>query len=134
MVWGRFVRLLLDTHVVFWTLMKVPMLSEKARQALEDDRNTIYVSVATAWEIAIKVGLGKWPEATPLIEGFEQALADAQFELLQISLEHARSSGLMQGSHRDPFDRLLVAQASVEDLTLVTSDAKVRLMGVPCLW
>lgn len=127
-------KLLLDTHSVAWAILQVDKLSQPARQTIEEPSNQVHVSICSAWEIAIKVGLGKWPEAKVLLHTFEVQIEDAGFVLLPIKVAHVRVAGLMQGSHRDPFDRLLVAQASVEDLTLVTSDAKVRSMGVPCLW
>ena len=117
-------RLLIDTHVAFWSTMARAQLSEPARQALEDEANNIWVSVGSAWEIAIKVGLNKWPEATQLIADFERYMDDAGFEILPITVAHVRSAGTHQSQHRDPFDRLLAAQAQIEGLTLVTADAK----------
>jgi PIN domain nuclease of toxin-antitoxin system len=84
--------------------------------------------------MAIKVGLGKWPEAQTLLSDFEGVARAEGFRLLPISVVHARDAGLMLTSHRDPFDRLLAAQAILEDLTLVTSDAAFRSLGAPCLW
>ena len=127
-------RLLLDTHVVFWATMKVPGLSPKAIQQLESENNEVFVSVASAWEMAIKAGLGKWPEALPLIAAFEESLASANFRLLPLTVGHVRTSGLMQHPHRDPFDRLLAAQAMIEGLTIVTSDSTVQGLGAPWLW
>jgi PIN domain nuclease of toxin-antitoxin system len=127
-------RTLLDTHVLFWWLTDDARLSSSARQVLSDDPDTAYVSVATAWEIAIKVGRGKWPEAGWLITNFERELANEGFELLHIEILHVRTAGLMQTAHRDPFDRLLAAQAASEGLTLVTSDRSLASLGVACLW
>ena len=127
-------KLLLDTHAVIWWLIEKDRLSKRAYAAIELESSEVYVSVASAWEMAIKAGLGKWPEALPLIEAFEASMATANFRLLPITVAHARTSGLMQHPHRDPFDRLLVAQAMFEGLTLVTSDTKVQGMGAPCLW
>ena len=127
-------KLLLDTHVLFWWVVDFAKVSPIAYAAIEDKRNEVYVSIASAWEMAIKVGLGKWPEAEPLIANFETDLVTAKFGLLPIALAHARSAGLMQSSHRDPFDRLLVAQAMIEGLTLVTADVRVQALGAPWLW
>jgi PIN domain nuclease of toxin-antitoxin system len=80
------------------------------------------------------VGLGKWPEARPLIENFENEIASEGFRLLPIEIPHVRAAGLMQVAHRDPFDRLLVAQAAREGLTLVTSDQVLGDLGAVCLW
>ena len=71
----------------------------------------VYVSVASAWEMAIKVGLGKWPEAVELVAEFESQISSEGFRLLPITVPHVRAAGLMQAAHRDPFDRLLAAQA-----------------------
>ncbi len=127
-------RTLLDTHVLFWWLTDDARLSALARQVLSDDPDTAHVSVATAWEIAIKVGQGKWPEAGWLIGNFEREIGNEGFELLPIEVLHVRTAGLMQTAHRDPFDRLLVAQAASEGLTLVTSDRSLASLGVACLW
>ena len=127
-------RLLVDTHALFWSVMKRIELSHIARSALEDERNEVYVSVASAWEIAIKVGLAKWPDARNLLLDFERNVDDAGFVLLPIGIPHVRAAGLMQTPHRDPFDRLLAAQAIAEGLVLVTADAKVQGLGAQWLW
>jgi len=127
-------RTLFDTHALFWWLTDDARLSILARQVVSDDPDTVHVSVATAWEIAIKVGQGKWPEARWLIENFEREIASEGFALLAIEVQHVRTAGLMQAAHRDPFDRLLVAQAASEGLTLVTSDAALTTLGARCLW
>ena len=110
------------------------MLSKTVADLLTDENSQVYVSVPSAWEMAIKVGLGKWPEAAALMARFESELASVNFELLPISVEHARQSGVIISSHRDPFDRLLAAQAIVEGLELVTADAKLQSLGVPIVW
>jgi PIN domain nuclease of toxin-antitoxin system len=99
------VRLLLDTHVLFWALISPGLLSVDARNALERDDADVYVSVASAWEISIKVGLGKWPEAGGLAQEFAEQAAAADFGILPITLSHVRTAGLMNSPHRDPFDR-----------------------------
>jgi PIN domain nuclease of toxin-antitoxin system len=127
-------RTLLDTHVLFWWLTDDARLSAPARQVLANDPEDVHVSVATAWEIAIKAGRGKWPEARWLIDNFEREMATEGFRLLPIEVSHVRSAGLMQVAHRDPFDRLLAAQAMAEDLTIVTSDPALTQLGAACLW
>ena len=127
-------RLLLDTHVIFWAVMAPRFISPAAKAALEADENEIFVSIASAWEMAIKVGRGKWPEAADLVDTFEIDVSSERFRILPITLAHVRSAGLMQAAHRDPFDRLLAAQATIEGLTLVTIDAKVQALGAPWLW
>ena len=127
-------RLLLDTHVLAWAVLDVGKLSTAASQDIESRQNTILVSVVSAWEMAIKVGTGKWPGAAPLVNAFETEIGVAGFELLPITIPHVRASGLMASPHRDPFDRLLAAQALIEGLTLVTADQKVAALGAPVLW
>ena len=127
-------KLLIDTHIVFWSLIEVSQLSEVARSAIISEDNDVFVSVASAWEIAIKVGLNKWPEARPLLDGFEAALAEAKFILLPISVAHARAAGLMAARHRDPFDRLLASQAAIDDLVLVTADPMFTALGSRVIW
>ena len=83
---------------------------------------------------SLKVGLGKWPEAQPLLADVEAHLARARFTILHLSIVHVRSAGLMLSDHRDPFDRLLAAQAMTEGLTIVTADLKVQSLGTPWLW
>lgn len=127
-------KLLLDTHTLIWWLNENPRLSAAAKSAISAPSNTVHISVATAWELAIKVGLGKLPEANEILAKFELALADEGFSLLAISVAHVRSAGSMQAPHRDPFDRLLAAQAIIEDMTLVSSDGKMATLGAPLLW
>ena len=127
-------RTLLDTHVLFWWLTDHPQLSSEACRAIEADAERVHVSVTTAWEIAIKVGNGKWPEAASLIDNFEAEVAAEGFTMLPIEVAHARAAGSSRSIHKDPFDRMLVAQAMIEQLTLVTSDRKLAELGAVCLW
>lgn len=99
-----------------------------------DPKNSSDVSVASLWEIAIKVGTGKWPEAEPLLTNIEQRLALVQIGLVPISVAHVRRAGLMQSLHRDPFDWLLAAQTSIETMTVVTTDLKLAGLGVSVFW
>jgi PIN domain nuclease of toxin-antitoxin system len=128
------VRLLADTHVVFWATMERTRLSQAACTALESDENDVLVSVASAWEIAIKVGLGKWPEARQLLLDFERHMDEAGFEILPITVAHVRAAGLMAVPHRDPFDRLPAAQATIDGLVLVTADPQLPTLGAACIW
>ena len=123
--------LLLDTHALVWWIRANPLLSTTARTAIASGASPVFVSVVTAWEIAIKVGGKGWPEAQTLLADFEPAMIIEGFSLLSITVSHVRTAGLMQTPHRDPFDRLLAAQAIAEDLTLVTADAKVQGLGAP---
>jgi PIN domain nuclease of toxin-antitoxin system len=105
-----------------------------AAPAITHRDNEVYVSVVSAWELAIKVGHGKWPDAKSLIENFDAEIERVNFRLLPILVNHARAAGFMQIAHKDPFDRLLVAQAVAEGLLLMTSDAKLPGMGAPVIW
>ena len=127
-------RLLLDTHTLVWAISGNPLLSKAASKALTAKGNEIRVSVVSAWEIAIKVGLGKWPDAEKLLNEFETAILGQSFALLPITVSHARMAGLLRSAHRDPFDRLLAAQATIEGLTLVSSDSHMAPLGATVLW
>ena len=118
--------LLLDTHVFLWAIDDDPTLSQKARNAIVDGNNLVFVSAATAWEITIKKAIGKLrlPQGDYLDE-----LRLHRFTALDITTEHALVVGDLPEHHKDPFDRMLVAQAQVENLTLVTRDP--RLMVYP---
>lgn len=127
-------RLLLDSHALFWWLGQQSLLSTEAYAAIEGEHNEVFASIVSAWEMAIKVGKGKWPDARDLVDGFEDEIGKAGFLLLPISVAHVRLAGLMQSPHRDPFDRLLAAQAAIEGLTLVLSDVKLTGLGAEVLW
>ncbi len=127
-------KLLLDTHALVWWIAHDHRLSATALNAIAVETSTVYVSVATAWEIAIKVGVGKWPEATTLLAQFEQIIADGAYELLAITVADARVAGLMQSPHRDPFDRVITAQAIGRDLKLVSGGTKLSALGANIVW
>ncbi|MGH2500517.1 MAG: type II toxin-antitoxin system VapC family toxin [Candidatus Limnocylindria bacterium] len=111
-------RLLLDTHAALWALANDPALSAEARSAVVAGENPVFVSAASAWEIGIKRALGRL--VAP--EDLRRALAAARFEPLAITVEHALAAAVLPGHHGDPFDRMLVAQAQAEELTIVTRD------------
>ena len=122
--------LLLDTCVLLWWLDDPnTLLSEQALTAIRNPDNQIIVSVVSAWEIGIKKTLGKLESP----ENLKEAIADAEFELMPIDYEHAWQVKDLPPHHRDPFDRLLVSQATVENLTLVTRDPKLKPYNVPIL-
>lgn len=122
-------RLLLDTHVFLWWSDDDPRLKAKPRRAIAK-AETVVVSAASAWEAAIKIALGKLRMRTP----FEQAVEINAFECLLISFAHAAAVMSLAPHHRDPFDRMLIAQAIAEGLTIVTHDRRFEPYGIPILW
>lgn len=122
-------RLLLDTHVLLWWLAEPERLSARGREVLEDGGNVVFVSAATVWEAGIKERLGKLDGARHLAE---QVRVQKMTEL-PISFEHAAAAAALPPHHRDPFDRMLVAQAQCESLTFVTRDERAALYGVALL-
>jgi len=121
-------RLLLDAQTVVWWDLASPALGERAKAAIRT-ADTVYVSAASEWELAIKAGLGKVQLRRTILE----ATLDAGFEPLPISFHHAQAVRTLKPIHRDPFDRLLVATAMVEGLTLVSSDTLLAQYPIPVI-
>ena len=122
-------KLLLDTHALLWALLAPGRLSSTAADAIEDGANEVFVSVVSAWEIEIKRAKGKLPAAVPLSE----ALSEQRFKTLPVTLPYVLAVESLPRRHRDPFDRMLIAQAQLEGMTLVTSDREVRHYPVATL-
>ncbi len=127
-------RLLLDTHAFLWFLLNDPRLSTTARALIADPNNGIEVSPATYWEIAIKISLGKYVLPEPFQEFMEREIAANQFRILPIEPRHVTPLTTLPFHHRDPFDRLLVAQAMVEQIPLVSNDPALDAYPVRRLW
>ena len=127
-------KLLLDTHALLWWWEGDRRLSLRARDAMSAADADIYVSAATAWEIATKVRIGKLPAARRLAEQFETGLAEQGFRQLAITVEHGSCAGSLKGDHRDPFDRILAAQSTIEELPVVSADARIGRFGAEMLW
>lgn len=127
-------RLLLDTHALLWFVLDDPRLSRGGREAIGDSANSVLVSPASLWEIAIKVSLGKYTLPTEYGRFMEQQLAENEFELLPIEVAHTALLANMPFHHRDPFDRLLVAQSIVESMPLVSGDIVLDHYGIDRLW
>lgn len=127
-------KLLLDTHALLWWVLDSKDLSKKARRVLSDVNNDVYVSAATAWELATKFRLGKLPEADPFIHSFSDTLQRLGFLELPISVEHAERAGLLRINHKDPFDRMLIAQAQAEGLVLVSNEELFDTYHIQRLW
>ena len=116
-------RLLLDTHAFLWFILDEPQLSATARALIADPGNEIDVSPATYWEIAIKIRLGKYILPDPFQEFMEREIAINRFNILHIEPRHVAPLTILPFHHKDPFDRLLVAQAMVEQIPLVSNDS-----------
>jgi PIN domain nuclease of toxin-antitoxin system len=127
-------RLLLDSHTLIWSQDDTSQLSSAALAALSDPANDRLVSAATIWEIAIKVGKKRLPLSKPYRQWMETAIADLYLTLLPITLDHAHRQSVLPGHHGDPFDRLLIAQALVEGISIVGSDTQFDAYGVTRIW
>jgi PIN domain nuclease of toxin-antitoxin system len=127
-------KILVDTHAFFWWVNDSPQLSARARDAMSASATAILISAVVAWELATKARVGKWPEAAGLAADIAFVLQRYEFSPLPITLEHARLAGFLPGAHRDPFDRMLAAQAQIEDVPLVTADPAFRSFGTRVLW
>jgi PIN domain nuclease of toxin-antitoxin system len=127
-------KILVDTHALVWWIIDNPSLSARTRALFADESNEILVSAVVAWELATKARSGKWPEALAIATSIASVIADNRFTPLSITVEHARAAGLFIWQHRDPFDRMLTAQAQVEGIPLVSADPVFRSFGTPVIW
>lgn len=127
-------RILLDTHALIWWLYDAPQLSRIGREHLADANNTPVISAASAWELAIKFQLGRLPDAALLVTDFSSLMDRLGYELLPISAEHGIRAGTLPGPHKDPFDRMLVAQSQAENIPILSNDTIFDSYGVRRLW
>ena len=127
-------KILADTHTFLWFVTDAPQLSTKAKLILEAPDTERFLSIGSIWEIAIKTGLGKLALRKPLEEFLPEQLAINRFTLLNLTTEHAFRVARLPLHHRDPFDRMLVAQCLAENLPLVSSDATLDAYGIKRLW
>ncbi len=125
---------LLDTHALLWWLAEPERLSPAAHAVMADPQASIAVSAASGWEIATKVRLGKLPAIQELTQDLAGILTEQGFEILPVKLSHGLRAGAYDVAHRDPFDRLLAAQAELEGLTLVSLDPALRAFPCRLLW
>lgn len=121
--------LLLDTHALLWWLAENPSLSDKAKARISDGNNWVFVSAVVIWEIRIKQGLGK----LKIPPDFRRVLDQQPFEFLAITIDHTHAVGDLPLIHRDPFDRMLIAQAKIEKFTIVTRDSFFKEYTVPII-
>lgn len=126
-------RLLLDTHTFLWWLAGDRALPEQVRDEIAKAQ-FVYVSAASVWEIATKYRIGKLPGAAAIVGDLSRVIASEEFTELPIGIRHAEVAGLLPGPHRDPFDRMLIAQATVDDLMLVSNEEIFDAYGAQRLW
>ncbi|MGA8270589.1 MAG: type II toxin-antitoxin system VapC family toxin [Candidatus Sulfotelmatobacter sp.] len=127
-------RCLLDTHTLIWWMTNDPHLSRFARNLIAREDNTSMVSAVSAWEIATKVRLGRLPAAAELVQDFVADLVRQRIRILDVSADHGIRAGSLPGPHKDPFDRMLIAQALAENVPLVSNDRALDGYGVKRLW
>ena len=127
-------RILLDTHAFLWWLAGSDRLSETARIAVADPANAILVSAASAWEITTKHRLGRLPGADVVAGDVQACIDDQGFQRLPITVAHAERAGRLPGPHRDPFDRMLIAQSLAHDLPLVSIESLFDGYGIRRIW
>jgi PIN domain nuclease of toxin-antitoxin system len=126
--------LLLDTHAFLWWLAGDKRLSARAKRGISNEDHTVFVSAASVWEIATKHRLGKLPGVEAIVDDLPGVVSAQTFQPLTITLAHAHRAGALKGKHRDPFDRMLVAQALLESLRLVSNEEVFDTFGVERLW
>ena len=127
-------RVLLDTHALLWWATNDPRLSKQARAVLSSLGTDVFVSAASAWEVTTKVRLGKLPEAEAFAAEFSARIRQLGFKELPIQVEHGQRAGLLPGDHKDPFDRMLVAQAQAENMPIVSNERVFDVWGVRRIW
>jgi PIN domain nuclease of toxin-antitoxin system len=128
------VKLLLDTHALIWWLTDDRRLPSTVDRYFEDPNVTIFVSAATSWEMATKHRNGKLQEAAYIVKNLPELIRRCKFTPLAITVEHGYRAGLLVGAHKDPFDRMLAAQAIADDLGLVTVDPAMAKLGARVVW
>jgi PIN domain nuclease of toxin-antitoxin system len=127
------VKALLDTHALLWWLSDDPSLSARARRAITAADNEIFVSAASVWELAIKNKKGRL-DVQDLLDRLPQEIEEEGFLVLPISIEHGLRAGALPEHHRDPFDRMLIAQAQAEHLPIVSNDTVFDSYGIKRIW
>ena len=127
-------KLLLDSHALLWWLFNDPKMSKKARELVADPQREVLVSSASAWEISTKHHLGRLPEADILVQDISMWIERAGFRELPVAVKHAQLAGGWTQSHRDPFDRMLAAQAELEQVAIVSRDKALDDFGIARVW
>jgi PIN domain nuclease of toxin-antitoxin system len=127
-------KLILDTHALIWWWNGDERLSERARGAISNDANSVFVSAASAWEMATKHRLGKLPDVASALPKFGELILSDGFAQLAVHWHHSLLAGQYAQRHSDPFDRMLAAQAQIESAMLVTRDAELKAFGIETYW
>ena len=127
-------RILVDTHAFFWWVVVDENLPRRVHRLLEDESNIVLLSSVVVWELATKSRIGKWPAGQTVADNIDGYVKSHGLHPLPITVAHAHRGGSMAGLHRDPFDRLLAAQAQIEQVPLVTADPAFREFGVDLIW
>jgi PIN domain nuclease of toxin-antitoxin system len=127
-------RILLDTHTLLWAGSAPAKLTAQARSVIESFSTEVLVSAASAWEIATKVRIGKLPQAAAFSAELPRRLELLGFHPLAVTMEHALRAGQLPGSHKDPFDRMLIAQAQAENLVLISNERVFDAYGIRRIW
>ncbi|TVQ26796.1 MAG: type II toxin-antitoxin system VapC family toxin [Spirochaetaceae bacterium] len=128
------VELLLDTHALLWWWSDPGRLAARVDSLLRDPANIIHVSAASAWEIATKHRIGKFPDGGRIVAQWEERIASDRFFELPMTFRHALRAGSLPGDHRDPFDRMLAAQSIIEGLSVVSIDEQISALGAERVW
>ena len=127
-------RVLLDTHALLWWITQDSSLSQVARTTISETGNEIVVSVASAWEMAIKVRNGRLPQMAEFVFDFTGNVKRERFTILDITADHAVRAGLLSGGHKDPFDRMFIAQSQAENIPLISNEKLFDGYGIRRLW
>lgn len=127
-------KLLVDSSALYWWWTQEGLLSRRATEALRDNASDLFVSAATAWEFATKHRIGKLPGAEAFMPDFAKLLRESRITPLAVELDHALEAGRLSGVHRDPFDRMLAAQALIEGMAIVSADRVFTEFGVKVIW
>jgi PIN domain nuclease of toxin-antitoxin system len=127
-------RLLLDTHALLWWFSDDPALPKSCRKLMTQPDNSVFVSAVSAWEIATKFRLGRLPGASELVQDFGGYLDREKFLSLSVSHDHGLRAGMLTGPHQDPFDRMLIAQAEIEKLFIVSNEKIFDQYSVRRVW
>jgi PIN domain nuclease of toxin-antitoxin system len=129
-------RVLLDTHTLAWAIGQADLLSEKVQDLLENPSVKLLISPVSIWEMSIKYKLGKWPEVAPFIDDalYHRFIQELNAEELLVSSRHTRLAGQIDMSHKDPFDRLLVAQAILEGIPIISKDSMLDTFPITRVW